>query len=33
MIGVAYFVEWDNRPRCAVFVVAKKLGAVQTIGG
>lgn len=27
-IGVGYFVEWDNRPRVAVFVISKKIGAV-----
>ncbi len=26
-VKVAYFVEWDNRPKCAVFVIDKKLGA------
>lgn len=27
-VGVAYFVEWDDKPHHAVFVAAKKLGAV-----
>jgi hypothetical protein len=26
--GLAYFVEWDATPRCAVFVVAWKIAAI-----
>ena len=26
--GIAYFIEWDASPHCAVLVVAKKLGLV-----
>jgi hypothetical protein len=27
-VGVGYFVEWDDKPKTAVFVVAKKLTAL-----
>ncbi len=29
-LGFGYFVEWDDKPRCAVFVVGWKIGVSQT---
>lgn len=28
-LGVAYFIEWETLPRCAVVVAAWKISAVQ----
>lgn len=28
--GILYFVEWDNRPKFAVAVMAKKIGGVSS---
>jgi hypothetical protein len=31
-LGLGYFIEWDNRPRVAVFTVAKKIGPERSVG-
>lgn len=28
-LGIAYFIEWDDKPKVAVLAVAWKVGAVQ----
>lgn len=28
-LGIAYFVEWDNKPNIAVTVMAKKIGVAE----
>ena len=32
-LGIAYFVEWDAHPRCAVFTTAKKIAALAAGAG